>query len=164
MTEPDTTEDIVEAAAAAWWRLTRREHTTWGDWVAFGHGLEIGRTQAMLIAGTNRPFGRKYSAAIRQWLEDNELSGSTEQERYALRRCIQNLPAIEAWRSTLSDEQRRRFNHPGGVWAKFQAATRTSAAAPALRLCPHCGADLDKPPARRGRTKHRADHAQAHHA
>lgn len=38
--------------------------------------------------------------------------------------CLENLDAIELWRASLSDAQRRRHNHPNSVWFSWKRATK----------------------------------------
>jgi len=45
-------------------------------------------------------------------------------DRAKLLQLIEERPAVEEWRSTLTDYERRSLNHPVIVWRKWTAATR----------------------------------------
>src|SRR5262245_40340101 len=45
----------------------------WGDWIAVGHALVVGRAEAMREAHTNKPEGRLYAAAFARWLSRTGL-------------------------------------------------------------------------------------------
>jgi hypothetical protein len=125
----------IEAGAKAWARLSRSQRTSWADWIAVARALAIGKASAMKIAQTNRAVGTKYNRIMGQWLRERGFDGINNQERYRALLCLENLPAIEAWRSTLSDELRGRYNHPNCVWYKWHAmaARAVPTAAPPLR-------------------------------
>jgi hypothetical protein len=45
-------------------------------------------------------------------------------DRAKLLQLMEERPAVEEWRSTLPDYERRSLNHPVIVWRKWTAATR----------------------------------------
>jgi hypothetical protein len=68
------------------------------------------RTRSRPQQQTGR-VGSKYNKIMGQWLRDNGLGDVSAQERWKLLLILDNLPAIEAWRTTLSPEKRRRLNN-----------------------------------------------------
>jgi hypothetical protein len=119
---PDAmSDDAVTAGAAAWSRLRERS-ATWQDWLLVGEALLIGRGEAMAKAKSNKPFGKIYSRFFGGWLRARGFVGISNQERYRAILCAEHKTEIEAWRATLTEAKRRRFNHPGSVWAHWQGA------------------------------------------
>jgi hypothetical protein len=107
----------------------------WEDWIKVGHALVIGRTEALKIAGTNRPVGTTYNAAMGTWLREHDLADLSAQERHSLFRIMENIDAIEQWRNGLPAEQRRKHNHPATywVWRKAISTPRRAAAVRSMR-------------------------------
>src|SRR5260221_13873198 len=81
---------------------------SWSDWPKVGAALATGRGEAMRIANTNAPKGRRYNLAFgdvltREQLGTDRLDSAT---RNQLLRIAEHLPAIEEWRATLTPAQR----------------------------------------------------------
>jgi hypothetical protein len=95
--------DEIAAGREAWRRPCSRERKDFDDWLVFGRARLVGRAQALRIAGTSRPFGKRYTRAMRQWLDENGVGGLTEPERHSCTRLIENSPAIEQWRAGLDE-------------------------------------------------------------
>jgi hypothetical protein len=98
----------------------------WSDWQKVGAALAAGRTEAMRIANTNRPKGRKYNRAFgdvlkREQLGTDRLDSAT---RNQLLQIEENKSAIEEWRATLTPAQRLRLNHPSAVWRNWQRTVK----------------------------------------
>jgi hypothetical protein len=129
-------EDQIAAARDAWVRICRRGQTTFDDWVLIGRAVAIGRAECLKIAGSNRPFGKKYTAAMGLWLANAGLDGIHQQERYWALKIVDNIAEIEAWRATLDDAGRRHFNHPQSIWTHWRRSL---------------GAERSKPPPREQR-------------
>jgi hypothetical protein len=128
----------VEAGREAWVRLRDRERKTWQDWLQVGYALQIGRSAALKAAGTNAPFGKTYTKAMGEWLRANQLDDIGQQVRHRLLQCIENIIAIEKWRSGLDEPRRLRFNHPDSVWHHWKrhtAITPSRYADPRPRQC-----------------------------
>jgi hypothetical protein len=92
------------------------------DWQKVGAALAAGRTEAMRIANTNTPKGKKYNRAFgdvlkREQLGTDRLDSAT---RNQLLRIDENKSAIEEWRATLLPAQRLRLNHPSAIWRNWQ--------------------------------------------
>jgi hypothetical protein len=98
----------------------------WSDWQKVGAALAVGRTEAMRIANTNRPKGKKYNQAFgdvlkREQLGTDRLDSAT---RNQLLQIAGNLPAIEEWRETLDPDKRLKLNHPSAVWRHWRRAVK----------------------------------------
>jgi hypothetical protein len=116
-------DDVVAAGAAAWVRLRDRQRLSWVDWVQVGLALQIGPSEALKAAGTNAPFGKVYTKFMTGWLRANGFDDINQQVRYRLLQCIENIIAIEKWRSGLDEQSRRKYNHPDSVWANWRRST-----------------------------------------
>ncbi len=119
--------DSVAEGREAWTRLRRVGKTAWADWLLVARALEIGRASSLKVAQTNQPYGKKYTAAMALWLRENGFEELTQQERTSCHRVMENLPAIEKWRRTLSADHVRRLNHPdSSYWGWKQDAASAS--------------------------------------
>lgn len=125
-TDSVSIEAALDAGRAAWARLQECERRSWSDWIEVARALVVGRTVALLTAGTNQPVGTRYNLAMGDWLRSNGLHGISPQERYRALLVLENLPAISAWRDGLDEAQRRRLNHPSSVWARWRRATNVA--------------------------------------
>lgn len=138
-----TAHDDIAAARTAWARLRRAAKATWADWLAIGKALQIGRAECLRAAQTNKPVGTRYNRLMGEWLRANDLHEINGQERYSLALVMDNLPAIETWRATLSAAEQRRLNHPNPVlrgWRRSQRpAPITSAEKPPVSVAPETG-------------------------
>lgn len=130
--------DSIEQGRDAWGRLRGSGQKLWSDWVLVAHALAAGREHALRIAQTNSPHGKKYTLAMRQWLDANGFGEMSQPERHSCHRLFQNLPAITAWRDSLPEHQRRKINHPDSAYWGHQRSIsrvptrRINAAAPAV--------------------------------
>jgi hypothetical protein len=70
-----------------------------------------GRAIAMRYAGTVEPVGGGYSNAFNDWLTHNRFNLGPS-HRAKLLAVMGILPAVEAWRATLTERERRRMNPP----------------------------------------------------
>jgi len=111
---------IVNRGREAWHTLKSDE--TWEKWVAIGRAIEAGRAAIMRLLLTNQPKGRAWSEHFGNWLRENEFDQIDKGVRSRLQTCLDNLPAIEAWRQTLGLTLRLQLNHPNAVLRRWQAA------------------------------------------
>jgi len=106
---------------------------SWEDWTHVMRALDIGRSTAMLEAGTNRPQGHRYREAFRKWLRLYEVFEALDKsDRSRFHKCFDNLDAINAWRNDPEQSQRvLKVNYPPTVlrlwetWKKGQTKTKT---------------------------------------
>jgi hypothetical protein len=120
----DAQERIGHAAMLAWTRMKKAQARMWGEWMTIGEGLMEGRRWAMQVAGTNRPEGKGYVTAYGEWLKRFRLDDMDKSDRAKLLQLMEERPAVEEWRATLTDHDRRNLNNPIIVWRKWTAATR----------------------------------------
>jgi len=111
---------IVTRGREAWKSL--RADETFEKWVAIGRAIEAGRAGIMRFLNTNQSRGRVWSETFGQWLRENEFDQIDKGVRSRLQTCLDNLPAIEAWRQTLGLTLRLQLNHPNAVLRRWQAA------------------------------------------
>jgi len=111
---------IVTRGREAWKSL--RADETFEKWVAIGRAIEAGRVAIMRFLNTNQPKGRVWSETFGQWLRENEFDQIDKGVRSRLQTCLDNLPAIEAWRQTLGLTLRLQLNHPNAVLRRWQAS------------------------------------------
>src|SRR5271156_6180620 len=111
---------IVPRGREAW--KTLKSDETWEKWVAIGRAIEAGRAAIMRFLNTNQSKGRGWSETFGQWLRENEFDQIDKGVRSRLQTCLDNLPAIEAWRQTLGLPLRLQLNPPNAVLRRWQAA------------------------------------------
>lgn len=124
--EPDTADralGVITEARRALARIHNDSH--WQDWIAIGRALVAGRDEAMRKAGTNAPQGPPYRRAYAAWLDAAglDLSGINPPAKAALYELVDNLPAVERWRATLTATERHESTHPRAVLRRWRAAT-----------------------------------------
>jgi hypothetical protein len=119
------TEIVVTRGREAW--RTLRSDETWEKWVAIGRAIEAGKTAIMRLLHTNQPKGKAWSQTFGAWLAENDFDQIDKGVRSRLQDCLDNLPAIEAWRQTLGLTQRLQLNHPNAVLRRFQASRQAPA-------------------------------------
>jgi len=134
--DPDT-QLVVRRGREAWTSL--RSDPSWEKWVVIGRALEAGKAAVMRELGTNLPSGRRWNETFGAWLKENDFDQINKGARSHLQTCLDNLPAIEAWRQTIDLGQRLQLNHPYAVLRRWQASrqpvagTSPSNARPGLR-------------------------------
>jgi hypothetical protein len=101
-----------------------RKRGAFEDWIAIGKAFQVGRTKCMQAAQTNEPTGKRYSREMEKWLEAHGFGDIDKADRSNLLKCVENLPAIKQWRSTLTKNERFKFNHPTTVWRRWKAKTQ----------------------------------------
>lgn len=115
---------ISHATMLAWARMKKAQAKTWGEWMTIGEGLIEGRRWAMQQAGADTPQGRGYITAFSEWLKRYKLDDMDASDRAKLLQIMEERAAVEEWRSTLTDHERRNLNNPVMVWRKWTAATK----------------------------------------
>jgi hypothetical protein len=124
---PTDSDETVRIGKEAWQRLIRT-HNGLFDWIAVGRAHEIGRADAMREAGVNRPHGHRYKKAFGAWLKRPGFHNMDKGDRARLFLVMDNLAAIEQWRTGLGLTEQMRLNHPSSVWRKWQVSTKSPAA------------------------------------
>jgi hypothetical protein len=108
---PSATDEIVRRGQEAMERQRRR----FEDWLLIAEALDVGRAQIMRDVHTNTPTGKRYEKAMGGWLTANGFREINKATRSQLLECLRYRAAIEKWRSTLTDSDRFKFNHPDTV-------------------------------------------------
>lgn len=124
MHDNDRVDQIGHAAMLAWSRVKRAQVRMWSEWMVIGDGLLEGRRWAMRRADTNRPEGKGFVVAYSEWLKRFKLDDMDKSDRAKLLQLMEERPAVEEWRASLTDHERRNLNNPVVVWRKWTAATR----------------------------------------
>ena len=105
---------------------------TWEAWLRIGKAFLEVRNVAMHRAGVNRPYGPRYrdlfGLLLRQFKFTDRIKDSGDRAR--LVEVMENLAAIETWRNGLSDDDKRRWNHPTTVLREYKKAIRKETALP----------------------------------
>jgi hypothetical protein len=114
---------VIRAGLDAWQAIGKAE--SFAAWAAIGKALAIGKAHALRTVDTNAPWWqRRYGYRFNEWLKTNGFfSGMTPSVRSVAIELYENLPAIEAWRATLSEKQRRSLIHPLSNVRRWKAAT-----------------------------------------
>jgi hypothetical protein len=127
-------ETHIKQGQESWQRHIHKGDATWNDWMAIGAALLIGRQDAMAAAETEQPIGSRYNFEFGSWLARHHFDNIDKGDRSRLIEVIDNLPAIEAWRATLTQTARLRLNHPSSILRKWKAAaTEVKEPQPTLR-------------------------------
>src|SRR3974390_636529 len=86
----------------------------WHSWLQVGEAIVECRSLAMRQAGVNAPYGRGYTTAFCYLMEHYKFADRIKDkaDRQKLVAIMDNLPDVEAWRATLSADDKRRWNHP----------------------------------------------------
>jgi hypothetical protein len=90
------------------------------DWFVYGRAITALRVDAMRIAKTNKPNGRKYSMVMSTLLKEAGLDGVHKTTRSRLTNVMENREAIEAWLAEVPPEKRLRLNHPEPVLSAWK--------------------------------------------
>jgi hypothetical protein len=115
----DERDRVARQGMQAWARLKKGK--SWTDWLQVGEALQVGRDWAMNQAGTNRPEGKAYNVVFGEWLAKYKLDDMDKGDRSRLFAVMDNLPAIDAWRLTLTLTERLKLNHPQAVLRKWKS-------------------------------------------
>ncbi|MGJ4888998.1 hypothetical protein ACQR1Y_12430 [Bradyrhizobium sp. HKCCYLRH3099] len=115
-----TEDEIIAAGRAALSRVHENEATSFADWCSIGRAVRIGRREAMVRARVNAPKGSVYALHLRDWLNENGLTGTTATERHWAIYMADHEAEIAAWRDTLPEAKRRKFVTPHGICNAWQ--------------------------------------------
>jgi hypothetical protein len=112
---------LIQDAQEALSRLHRTQLLP--DWFIYGKAFMVLRVDAMRIAKTNEPKGRKYSTAMATLLKEAGLDSVHKTTRSRLKDVMENREAIEAWLTTVPQDKRLKLNHPEPVLSAWKRAT-----------------------------------------
>jgi hypothetical protein len=124
MSDQENLENAGRAMMLTWGRVKKAQARMWGDWMTIGEGLLAGRQWAMHQASTNRPEGKGFIMAYSEWLKRFKVDDMDKSDRAKLLQIMEERPAVEEWRASLTLPERLRCNNPTVVWRKWTAATR----------------------------------------
>jgi hypothetical protein len=119
-----TEDEIDRRADEAWDNLT--SDSDWLKWLSIGEAMDYARNTCMRETHSNRPAGRGYNEAFSRWLAKRKFSKMDSSDRARLLKVMEHKHEIEGWRTTLTETERKRLNHPSTVWRKWQARTKVS--------------------------------------
>jgi hypothetical protein len=120
------TQLLVRRGREAW--ISLRSDPSWEKWVVIGRALEAGKAAVMRELGTNLPSGRRWNEAFGAWLKETEFDQINKATRSYLQTCLDNLPAIEAWRQTIGLGLRLQLSHPYTVLRRWRASRQSAIA------------------------------------
>jgi hypothetical protein len=112
---------VIRAGRDAWQQSAKSG--SFSLWADCGRALQVGRDFALRVTGANRPEGRRYCAEFSQWIEAHGFAGMQKSVHSVAIELAENIEAIEAWRATLPEKQRRRLVHPLSNVRRWRAAT-----------------------------------------
>jgi len=111
----------IKAGVECWQAIGRAE--SFEAWVKIGKALQIGRDYSLKATGANRPMGQIYCKAFSVWLTKHGFERMAKSTRSVAIELAENVEAIEAWRDTLPERQRKRLVHPLSVTRRWRAST-----------------------------------------
>ena len=122
------TKRIIKTGLECWQAIERAE--SFENWKSIGAALAIGKAHALRVTGCNCAWGRNYSRVFCDWMREHHFDRMPKSTRSVAIELHENIFAIEAWRATLTEKQRRRLVHPlSNVRAWRQATAGTTARA-----------------------------------
>jgi hypothetical protein len=124
MSDQENLENAGRAMMLTWGRVKKAQARMWGDWMTIGEGLLAGRQWAMHQASTNKPEGKGFIMAYSEWLKRFKVDDMDKSDRAKLLQIMEERPAVEEWRASLTLHERLRCNNPTVAWRKWTAATR----------------------------------------
>ena len=112
---------VVRKGRDRWEEIGKAE--TFSAWCDIGTALAIGKAHALKVTGANRAWGQHYSREFGQWIKANGFDRMPKSTRSVAIELHENAEAIEAWRETLPERQRKRLIHPLSNVRRWRAAT-----------------------------------------
>jgi hypothetical protein len=105
----------------AWRAINKAE--SFNGWKAIGAALAIGKAHALKVTSANTAWGRNYSREFSQWMKLHGFDRMPKPTRSVAIELHENASAIEAWRATLPERQRKRLVHPLSNVRRWRACT-----------------------------------------
>ena len=120
---------IVRAGRDAWRAIGRAE--SFDSWRAIGEALLVGKRRAQRIADEADGWReRNYIYEFGRWMREHGFDMPKSVRSTAVE-LAENLPAIEAWRATLPERQRKRLIHPLSNVRRWRATMEHGGKSPA---------------------------------
>jgi hypothetical protein len=101
---------IIRTGLDAWREINRAE--SFDGWRAIGAALHVGKLHALKVTQANAPWGSAYSREFGVWMKHHGFDSMAKSVRSVAIELHENAKAIEAWRATLPERQRKRLVHP----------------------------------------------------
>jgi len=111
----------IRAGRDAWQAIGKAE--SFSAWQSIGAALAIGKAHSLKVTGANRAWGQHYSREFGRWLKVNGFDRMPKSTRSVAIELHENADAIEQWRMTLPERQRKRLIHPLSNVRRWRAAT-----------------------------------------
>jgi hypothetical protein len=100
----------IRAGRDAWQAIGKAE--SFEAWRSIGAALAIGKAHALRVTGANRAAGQHYCREFGKWVREYGFDRMPKSTRSVAILLHENATAIEEWRATLPERQRRRLIHP----------------------------------------------------
>jgi hypothetical protein len=117
----------IRAGRDAWEQIGRAE--SFDAWKSIGAALAIGKTHALRTTGANAPWGQNYSREFGKWMQEHGFANMIKATRSYSISLHENAEAIEAWRLSLPERERRLVN-PQSVVRRWRKETRQPSEGP----------------------------------
>jgi hypothetical protein len=113
---------VIRAGLEAWRAIGKAE--SFESWRAIGAALALGKARAQRIAGEADNWrDRNYIYEFSKWMRNHGFGSMPKSVRSVAIELYENIQAIEAWRATLPERQRKRLIHPLSNVRRWRAAT-----------------------------------------
>jgi len=103
------------------WRLINKAQS-FESWIVIGRALSVGKQHSLKSSSARQAWGSAYSRCFNDWVKVHGFERMPKSVRSVAVEMYENLPAIETWRSTLSERDRRRLVHPLSNVNRWRAA------------------------------------------
>jgi hypothetical protein len=90
--------------------------------ITIAAALAIGKANALRASGARQAWGSAYGRALNDWIKQHGFERMHKSVRSVAIELHENISAIEVWRSTLSEKDRRRLVHPLSNVRRWRAA------------------------------------------
>jgi hypothetical protein len=125
---------VIRAGLDAFREISRAE--SFNAWLKIGAALAVGKRHALKVTGANAAWGQNYSREFGTWMKAHGFDTMAKSVRSVAIELHENAKAIEAWRATLPDRQRKRLIHPLSNVRRWRASLNHS--------CDRCPTDLKR--------------------
>jgi hypothetical protein len=99
-------------------------------WLPIAWAIGFGRAKVMAELSITEPTGRRYNAAIGEFLNKNGLRGIHKVTRSRLAEIAEHLPEIRAWYNQLDAADRIHINNPATILKRWRQDTNQIPASP----------------------------------